>query len=337
MRQKPDEKFKISPALWKGLALVGLTPSAVLRQARLPASLHVRDKSAVDTAQFFELWKAIETLSGNPAIGLDLARRLDTAVLPPSSLVAFYARDYRDGLGRMARFKQLCAPERVHVVEGGGEAVVTIEWLHATETDPHSLIDAAFASFVELGRRGTETSIVPKRVDLVRPDVGGTAHKDYFGCAVRFAAEHNALVLDAKDLDRPFPGHNAELLDMLGPTLASALEEIQEDSPIGDQVKVLLKRALATGRPEFGDVARELGMSERTLQRRITDEGKNFRQLLTEARQDVVQRLLMDPAIEINEVAYLVGFEDSNSFYRAFRSWEGTTPSAWRQSRWGHG
>jgi AraC-like DNA-binding protein len=336
MRQKPEEKFKISPALWKGLCHVGLTPASVLRQAKLPASLHVRDKSLVDTAQFFELWTAIQTLSGAPDVGLQLARRLDTAVLPPSSLVAFYARDYRDGLVRMARFKQLCAPERVRIVETERTAVISIEWLHATGTEPYALVDAAFASFVELGRRGTGSDISPLRVELARPDVGNDVHQRYFGCDVRFRAERNALILDIAALDRPFPGHNPELLNILGPALASALEEMQEDSSVGDQVKVLLKRALATGRPEFGDVATELGMSERTLQRRITDEGKNFRQLLTEARQDVVQRLLMDPAIEINEVAYLLGFEDSNSFYRAFKSWEGTTPSAWRQSKWGH-
>ena len=94
---------------------------------------------------------------------------------------------------------------------------------------------------------------------------------------------------------------------------------------------MVLKRKLASGRPDLPEVAQELGMSERTLQRRVTDEGKNFRELLIEARQELGRRLLADPSAEINEVAYLLGFQDTSSFHRAFRDWEGVTPNRWRE------
>jgi AraC-like DNA-binding protein len=77
-------------------------------------------------------------------------------------------------------------------------------------------------------------------------------------------------------------------------------------------------------------VARELGLSERTLQRRITDEGTTFRQMLNETRHELVRQYLGNASVEINEAAFLVGYEDPNSFYRAFRSWEGQTPAEWR-------
>ncbi|WP_109109097.1 AraC family transcriptional regulator [Azospirillum sp. TSO35-2] len=234
---------------------------------------------------------------------------------------------------RLARFKQLCAPERMSFSKDGMDCVVTVEWLHAAGEVPTSLTDATFVSIVELGRRGTGARLVPRRVEFTRPDDGGGVHRDYFGCPIRFGAGRNALVLDAADLDRPFPGHNPELLDILNPALASALSELEARSSTGEQVKIMLKRILASGRPEIADVARELGLSERTLQRRITGEGKTFRQLLVEARQDLVRQLLQDPSVEISEVAFLLGYEDANSFYRAFRSWEGTTPAQWRGLR----
>jgi AraC-like DNA-binding protein len=79
-------------------------------------------------------------------------------------------------------------------------------------------------------------------------------------------------------------------------------------------------------------VARELGLSDRTLQRRIVEDGTTFRQLLLESRQELAREYLNRPEIDVAEVAYLPGYEDSNSFYRAFRTWEGTTPAQLRSA-----
>ena len=102
-------------------------------------------------------------------------------------------------------------------------------------------------------------------------------------------------------------------------------------SSVREQVKAVLKRCLPSGRPDVWDVARDLGMSERTLQRRINDEGTSFRELLVEARQELGRHLLSDPSAEIDEVACLLGYQDTTSFYRAFREWEGVTPVRWRE------
>jgi AraC-like DNA-binding protein len=131
-------------------------------------------------------------------------------------------------------------------------------------------------------------------------------------------------------LERPFATHNEELLQMLAPQFEHALKERRTKQTILEQVKWVLKRLLSGSRPDLLMVAKELGMGERTLQRRITDEGTTFRQLLNETRHELVQQYLGDASVEITEAAFLVGYEDPNSFYRAFRSWEGKTPAEWR-------
>ena len=326
-------RFNVPDACWQGLKLIGLEPAVVLRQARLPVTLcipELRDRRQVSTQEFFRLWQAMQDLNPDPAAAVQMVSRLDFATLPPSSFAAFIARDYRDGLHRLARFKQLCTPERLLVKEDGQTCTVTIDWLHTPELPPNLLVDAAFATFVVLGRQGARAHITPRKVELARPDDGSSALSEFFGCPVGYGAERNALLLDVADLDRPFPGHNPELLDMLNPALNAALAEATASASISLQVKAALKRILASGRPELVDVARELGMSERTLQRRITEDGTSFRQLTLETRQEVVRHLLSEPSIEIEEIACLLGYEDTNSFYRAFRSWEGTTPARWR-------
>jgi AraC-like DNA-binding protein len=100
-------------------------------------------------------------------------------------------------------------------------------------------------------------------------------------------------------------------------------------------VKWIMKRSLTGGRPDNQTVASELAMSDRTLKRRLSDEGTSFKHLLTQARHEQAREYLADPSLDIKEVAFMIGYEDQNSFYRAFRLWEGDTPSNWRTEHLG--
>lgn len=327
----PADKCRVPTAFWQAVEAIGIRPAALLRQARLPVTLNLGGQKLVTTTQYFALMRGLEDLSGEPAMGIRMVEQADTSVHPPSSLAAFYARDYRDGLERLARFKRLCTPELLTIRETDSDCTITVEWLYASEAEPAVTIDIAFATLVELGRRGTGRSITPRRIEFTRSGPKSARYGAYFGCPIRYGAARNVLVLDRADLDLPFPGHNPELLEMLTPALSVALHELSGQSSFADQVRTVLKRSLASGRPEVADVARQLGMSERTLQRRITEEGTTFRDLLVDARQDIGRLLLSDPGTEIEEVACLLGYQDTSSFYRAFREWEGVTPSRWRE------
>jgi AraC-like DNA-binding protein len=94
--------------------------------------------------------------------------------------------------------------------------------------------------------------------------------------------------------------------------------------------KGIVKKLLAGQRPTLRDVARELRLSARTLQRRLTAEHANFQQLMEDARRELAQHYLLHSSLELNETAYLLGYQDANSFFRAFHQWEGTSPGEWR-------
>jgi hypothetical protein len=220
----PD-RFKAANAFWLGLTKIGLTPAAVLSQARVPVTVYDGKKNLVTTEQFFALWRAVGALSSDPAAGLKIATQIDIGNRPPSTMAAYYARDYRDALTRLARFKQLCTPEELQIRIGEDKCRIEPVWLHAQEETPPLLTDAAFASFVELGRRGTGHPVNPKRVELKRKAEATRVHEAYFKCPVKFEARRNILVLHTADLDRPFLTHNAELLEMLDPQLDKALKE----------------------------------------------------------------------------------------------------------------
>src|SRR5712672_1865610 len=126
----PD-RFKAANAFWIGLAKIGLTPAPVLSQARLPLTVYDGKKNLVTTAQFFALWRAVGELSADPAAGLKIATQIDVGNRPPSTMAAYYAHDYRDALTRLARFKQLCAPEELQIKVSKDECMIEPVWLHA--------------------------------------------------------------------------------------------------------------------------------------------------------------------------------------------------------------
>ncbi|RXH35850.1 AraC family transcriptional regulator [Bradyrhizobium nanningense] len=331
MKDIRADRCALPQAFWRAVELQGLRPTAVLRQSRLPVTLHHDSEATITTAQLFAIWRAIEALSGDAGFGIKMVRETSTATHMLAFIAASYAENYRDGLARLVRFKRLCSPDELHCEEGNGRAVFTIEWPPGTEPEPALAVDASFAMLIELGRRGTGQPLAPIAVEFERAGPSTDLHDAFFGCPIRFGASKNRLVLASVDLDRPFISHNPELLQMLMPALSEAMREREGGSSFVEQVKSVLKRALPSGRPEVVDVGRDLGMSKRTLQRRITEEGTSFRSILDDARHELGMQLVTDPAIRVEEIAWLLGYRDVNSFYRAFKEWTGTTPMRWRQ------
>ncbi|MDB6155878.1 MAG: hypothetical protein JWL90_4331 [Chthoniobacteraceae bacterium] len=325
-----QDRIKLPGVFWAGLKSIGLTPGAILRRSNLPPTVY-SGESLVTTAQSFSIWRAIRALANDPTMGWKFMSQVGTDQYHPTLLAALHARTYRESIERLARYKQLCSAEEFRFTQKGAEVLVEVSWPFAGEEPaPTLLIDAVFALVTELGRRGTKTKLNPKRIELTRPAEPENGFEEYFGCPVKYRATRDALILRAADLERPFVTHNDELLQMLAPQFEIQLKEGRTKPSILSQVKWVLKRLLSGSRPDLLMVAKELGMSERTLQRRITDEGTSFRQLLNDTRHELVRQYLGDPSVEITEAAFLVGYEDPNSFYRAFRAWEGQTPAEWR-------
>jgi AraC-like DNA-binding protein len=156
-------------------------------------------------------------------------------------------------------------------------------------------------------------------------------YEGHFRCPVRFDGRRNTIVFRKADLDRPFITHNADLFAAVAPQLEAELAQALASKATAEQVKGVLKRLLAGRRPGVEDVARELRLSSRTLQRRLTEAGVTFQQLTQEARRGLARHYLLHSALELNQTAYLLGYEDAHSFFRAFHGWEGTSPGAWRE------
>lgn len=336
MRKSVADKIRIPNALWEGMRRAGIPCAKVVRQTKIPLST-IRDGSPVSTLQFFDLWKSLADISGETTIGLRIATGLEGAVMPPSFLVAYHAQNFRDALQRVARFKHLCAPEDVLISERQSRCDILVNWPHAQgQSVPPALVDATWAALVEMGRKGTSTALVPASVELARKENNRSVYENYYGCRVIFGAKNNRLSFHRSDLDKSFISYNEELLGILTPELDRRLEQQAYNSSMSEQVKWVLRRRLSAGRPDIRSVSTELAVSERSLQRKLMDEGLTFLNLLSETRHQLALEYLANPTLTIIEVAYMLGYEDQNSFFRAFRQWEELTPSVWRVASLNH-
>jgi AraC-like DNA-binding protein len=141
------------------------------------------------------------------------------------------------------------------------------------------------------------------------------------------------MVLRESDSELPFVTRNPELFEILGPQLEAELNEGRNTESFVDRVRLAIQEKLTGRRPTMEDIADVLHVSPRTLQRRLQDDGYRFQRVLEEARRHLARHYLALSHLDLNDAAFLLGYNDAGSFVRAFRAWEGVPPARWRDEQ----
>jgi AraC-like DNA-binding protein len=285
------------------------------------------------TEELFALWRAVGEVSTNPAIGLLLGTETKTERFQPMGLAALSTENLGAAVDRMARYKQLTCPEEILQEKDNEEWSIQFRWLLADEVEPPVLNECCFAWVLSIARCGTGTRLSPLRVEFVQTRPHIKAMERHFGCPVFGGAPRNAVVFRAADAQRPFVTRNAELLAMLAPQFEEELKQENSNENFVERVRRAIQQKLTGQRPTIEDIADVLHVSSRTLQRRLQDDGFSFQRVLEEARHHLARHYLNNSVLELSEAAYLLGYDDANSFVRAFRTWEGVPPARWREQR----
>lgn len=326
-----NKHFRVSARLASKLQELGVPLSAVLRSAGLAANLFQQPRVLVTTDELFALWRAIGTVSKDSAIGLKIGTETRTEHFHPSGIAALSSENFGAAVDHMAHYKQLTCPEEITQDFEDGEWKIGFRWLLAVDVEPQALIDNCFAWMQTIIRHGSGRKISPLRIELMQPRVEVKQMKRYFECPIVTRASQNALVYRATDAQCPFVTRNAELLDMLNPQFDQEMKQRVMQNSFTDMVRDAIQQRLTGHRPGIEDIARDLHMSSRTLQRRLQGSGSSYQHVLDEARHQMARYYLGNSVLELNETAYLLGYEDANSFARAFRNWEGIPPGQWRE------
>jgi AraC-like DNA-binding protein len=328
-----NKHFRVSGSTFLRLEELGVPASAVLRRAGLPQGYVDQPRVLLKTEELFALWQAIGEVSTDPAIGLLLGTETQIERFHPVGLAALSTENFGAAIDQMARYKQLTCPEEIRQEKDDEEWTIQFRWLLADDVEPPALNECCFAWVLSIARRGTGTRLSPLRVEFVQPRPHVKTIERHLGCRVVCGAPRNAIIFRAADAQRPFVTRNAELLGMLAPQFEEELKQENSDENFVERVCMAIQQKLTGRRPTIEGIADALHVSSRTLQRHLQDEGSSFQRVLEEARHQLARHYLNNSVLELNEAAYLLGYEDANSFVRAFRAWEGVPPARWREEQ----
>jgi len=328
-----NKHFRFSGSTLQRLEELGVRAPAVLRRAGLPQAFINQARALLNTEELFALWRAVGEVSTDPSIGLLLGTETKTERFHPIGLAALSSENFGSAIDQMARYKQLTCPEEILQEKDDEEWSIQFRWLLADEVEPPVLIECCFAWVLSTARVGTGTRISPVRVEFVQPRAHVKTIERHFSCPVVCRTPRNAIIFRATDANRPFVTRNAELLGILAPQFDEELKEENGDENFIERVRIAIQQRLTGRRPTIEDIADALHISSRTLQRRLQDDGASFQRVLEEARHQLARHYLNNSVLELNEAAYLLGYEDGNSFVRAFRTWEGVPPARWREQQ----
>src|SRR5699024_11501726 len=173
-----------------GLTQLGISSYDVIRKAGLP--LTIIHESYVTISQYFAIWGAYSDRLDDIAGGIiKMVNAFETAHYPAAVQATYHARDYRDALGRMARYMHLCPPEKLSITEADDTCTIDLDWFDKNESVPPVLIGITLAFLLELGRRGTGQPLQAKSVAFSTPMGDVQKLEDYFGCPVQIHSNCN--------------------------------------------------------------------------------------------------------------------------------------------------
>jgi AraC-like DNA-binding protein len=307
---------------------LGLDERAVLRRAGLPPSLLDGEGTYISVEDFYALHEAVEAEADDPTLPLKAGRIVSIELFDPALFAAICSPDMNTAATRLGRFKRLVGAFSLDVDVGPEETRILYRCKHRPDI-PRSRGLAEVVFLVALARRATRHEVVPRHVSVQRMPADLAPYEDFFGCPLT-RDDVFAVTLSAADARRAFLTHNARMWEAFEPDLRRRMAEAAETRSTAEQVEAALFELLPSGRAQMKDVAKELGVGTRTLQRRLASEDTTWLAVLNRTRERLARHYLRSTRMSPAEVSFLLGFEDPNSLFRAFHRWTGTTPEVWR-------
>lgn len=277
------------------------------------------------------LWELAARKSGNPAIGLALPDVAKPASFDAIAYVMMSCPHLLAALERLVRYLRIvsdAADIGVHEEDEGYR--VTVQLVGGGRPVPVPRIEFVVVTILSFCRWLSGRALAPRAADLAHPaPADPQPYVRAFHCPLRFDAEVCALHFSREDLLLPLPTSNPVLAEMHERYANEYLGRLDQDR-VSYRVRELIVRRLPEGDPLRGDIAKTLCMSERTLQRRLQEEGTSFLHLVDDIRREFAQQYLRRHSLTLGQAAYLLGFADQSTFFRACKRWFDVSPGEYR-------
>lgn len=242
-----------------------------------------------------------------------------------------------DALNRIAHYKRIVSNTcELNVQERSDTLFVEMKIQRYVQTNQLALsLDSTLVflgTIVNFSKALVGNELKVKKVILCyeKPVYDTQFLDDYFNCEIEFNTLHSGIEFDLEAANKVLIGANPLITQTHEKLLNEFLYRVDKNDLI-QQVRSKIYEALPLGTPRQSDVAKELGMSLRNMQRKLKDKGSNYKEILEDTRKHLAQSYLKQVHLSLGEVSYLIGFSDRSNFNRAFKRWTKLTPRDYRQ------
>ncbi len=323
----------IAALLTKTLRSLGHDPAPLLEKTGIVPDDVGNPTKRIPTLRMQALWRLALDVTGDPALGLVVARQFQPAALHGLGFACLASDTLHDVLGRLVRFSRILIDMPDFQLQ---ETAATTDLLVQTpDLGPdfvHAAMDMGMAAFLRICQITEGRDILPVHTCLQRPTpVNTTAYEDMFGPSIEFGADSNRLSFDKALVLAPLATAHPELARLNDQTVIDYLARYDR-SNITMQVRSQIIEQLPDGRPSQGDIAFKLNTSLRSLQRKLHEEDTSFKELLNDTQRELALSYIRDSNRSIGEITYLLGFSEPSNFTRAFKRWTGQSPAEYRES-----
>jgi AraC-like DNA-binding protein len=313
----------------------GVEPEEVYRAVNLNPAILSDPDNRIPFAQLVALYEHAARLTGDDAFGLHIGESSNPELFDVLGYVLVNSPTLGDALNRLVHYHSIWSDGAHFSLDvTGARARLAYEYLDWQGGARRHDCEMTLSISVSFARRVTGVAWSPREVSFQHPKPESVAeHRRIFRAPVRFGRPANELIFDSSLLALPIKRADPGLCDILDRQAKELLAKIPREDSLTDRVRGILREALNGGEPKLQTVAHKLGISVRTLQRKLRTEGTSIQDLLDEVRSDLSKSYLREPKLALCEVAYLLGFSEPSAFHRAFRRWTGMTPKAFRRAQ----
>jgi len=309
----------------------GLAREQLLARAGLPAARLTEPRWPID--DITRLWRAAAELTGDPAFGLRAGRTVGPGSFNVVGYILLSSATLRAGIGVLQQYQRLISDGgRFQILAGERQSwVVYHPQQGSLAFSPHQ-VEAVLAATVRFSRWVTGSALRPVRAQFSHRQIGPLAtYTEALAAPVQFEQAFNGLLLDNAVLDAPLPQADAELASLHRARASAMLSTLSEPVPLRRQVEQWLAGVLDGSVPGRADAARQFGLGERVLARRLRAEGTHYADLVDGVRRTLACTAVADGAEPFARIARRLGFSEASAFNRAFRRWTGRSPGDWQQ------
>ncbi|MFT4045408.1 MAG: AraC family transcriptional regulator [Solimonas sp.] len=320
----------VSAAWLNGVAAVldarGLDAATLFAAAGIDAAALCEADARFDSAAVDRLWTLAVARSGDAALGLARAELAKPASFDIVTYTVVSCPSLRIGLQRLGRYLDIASAAFAMRVEPGAQTYRFAAQPRLWRTAPRARIDYGFATVIALCRWAVGHRIEPLRCEFPYPTPEDLApYRALVAGELCFGAETAALVFASADLELPLQLSNPQMHDMHERIATEKLARLAQPQ-LTRRVKSEIARRLRDSDISCPAIAAALRMSERTLRRRLHEEGTTYQGAVDVTRRELAQRYLRDAQLSMAHVAFLLGFSDQSNFFRACRRWFAAPP-----------